>query len=272
MLGALSTGNGPGRTRRLPQSFGPDGTATTEFNRPAALGVDQETGAVYVADSETQVCYKFDADGNPLNYGGSAPYISGNEITGLALNEVGVGTDQVAVDSASHVVYVTSGDKVRAFEANGQPHEFSALGTSEISGATKLYGVAVDNSGNIYASDFSDKKVRIYSPAGSLITEIEPQRFEPITQSKLPIRPGTLAVAPNGTLYITDYEFPVVAFEPSRYPVTVKTTYGLGRQVNGNSPNSTTVAVDPKTQYVYIGELCPFSESCVARVSVSTMS
>jgi hypothetical protein len=250
------------------ESFGPDGTAATEFDRPAALGVDQETGAVYVADSETQSLYKFDADGNPLNYGGSAPYISGNEITGLALNEGNPGTAEVAVDSSSHVVYVTSGNNVRAFEANGEPHEFTAIGTSEIAGATELYGIAIDNSGTIYASDFGAKKVRIYSPTGTLLTEFSPQRVDPSTNSVFPVRPGTVAVAPNGTLYIVDYEFPVVAVEPSRYPVTAKTTYGPGRRVNPTSGLSVSVAVDPDTQYVYIGELCPVSESCVSRVSV----
>jgi hypothetical protein len=250
-------------------SFGPDGTAATEFDRPAALGVDQATGAVYVGDSETQILYKFDADGNPLNYGGGAPYISGNEITGLELNEGNPGTGEVAVDSTTHVVYVTSGNKVRAFEANGEPHKFTAgpgAGTSEIPGATELYGVTVDASGNIYASDFGDKKVRIYSSEGELITEFKPEKVLPTTGGIIPVRPGTMAVAPDGTLYITDYEFPVIAYEPSRFPVTAKTTYGPGHQVNTGL--STAVTVDPATQYVYIGELCPVSDSCVSHVAV----
>jgi hypothetical protein len=230
--------------------------------------VDQATGAVYVGDSETQTLYKFDAEGNPLNYGGGALYISGNQISGLDMNEGNPGTAEVAVDSTTHVVYVTSGNKVRAFEANGEPHEFTAgpgAGTSEISGATEMYGVAVDASGNIYASDFGDKKVRIYSPAGALITEFQPQVLSPVTNSVFPVRPGTVAVAPNGTLYVTDYEFPVVAFMPSRFPVTSKTTYGPGRQLN--SRVSTSVAVDPATEYLYIGENC-LGGGCSAQVSV----
>jgi hypothetical protein len=250
------------------ESFGPDGTAATEFNRPAALGVDQGTGAVYVADSETQVLYKFDADGNPLDYGGGAPYISGNEITGLSLSEGNVGTAEVAVDSSTHVVYVTSGNNIRAFEANGEPHIFTegpGAGTSEIPGATELFGITVDVTGNIYASDPNDKKVRIYSATGSLITEFEPEVFEPLIQSGVPIRPGNMAVAPNGTLYVTEVNFPVVAFEPSRVPVTAKTKYGPGRQVNDRL--SASVAVDPATQYVYIGENCGILP-CDGRISV----
>jgi hypothetical protein len=239
------------------ESFGPDGTAATEFTRPAALGVDEESGAVYVGDSATQTLYKFDADGNPVNYGGSALYIAGNEITGLSMNEGELGKAEVAVDSTTHVIYVTSGNSVRAFEENGEPHEFTegpGAGTSEIPGATELYGVAVDSSGNIYASDFADEKIRIYSATGAFITDFKPLRFEPLINAGLPVRPGTLAVASDGTLYVTDVGRPVYAFEPSRFPVTSKTTYGLGQQVNDGL--SVSVAVDPTTQYVYIGQNC----------------
>lgn len=246
-------------------SFGPDGTATTDFERPAALGVDLETGAVYVADSHTQVLYKFDADGNPLNYGGSAGYISGNEITGLALNEGTVGTAEVAVDSTTHVVYVTSGNNIAAYEANGEPHLFTAgpdAGSNELSGAIELYGVAVDSSGGIYASDAGDHKVRIYSSEGALITE-----FKPVFGEGQNVQPGTMAVASNGTVYVTNFNFPVIAFRPSKFPVTTKTTYSSGQPVNESDALSSSVAVDPETGYVYIGELCPAS-LCDSRIAV----
>ena len=107
------------------ESFGPDGTAGTEFERPAGLAVDQETGAVYVNDSESEVLYKFDEEGNPLDWGGSAGYISGNEITAVLPNPNPL-SGEVAVDPETHVVYVASANKVRAFEANGEPHNFTA--------------------------------------------------------------------------------------------------------------------------------------------------
>jgi len=237
------------------ESFGPNGTAATEFSRPAALAVDQETGAVYVGDSSTQMLYKFDEDGNPLNYGGSAGYISGNTITGLSLNEGNPGTAQVAIDPDTHVVYVLSANKVRAFEANGEPHIFAegpGSGTSEIGFpvGSKPFGLAVDEFGRLYVSDFGAEKVRIYSREGALVKE-----FVPLASGGFPIRPGNMAVASDGTLYITDFERPVNVFEPSSYPVTAKTTYGPGKPLNERL--SASVAVDPLTQYVYISELCP---------------
>jgi hypothetical protein len=234
------------------ESFGPDGTTATEFARTAGLAVDQETGAVYVADSSAQVLYKFDASGAPLPYGGSSVYISGHEITGLSLDEGGPGEVQVAVDSKTHVIYIPNEDKIRAFESNGEPHEFTAgpgAGTSEIPGATDLLGLAVDEDGNIYASDYADQKIRIYSPSGEMLTEFAP------TGSQLSVlHPGNLAVAPDGTLYVTDYPILVFAFEPSNFPLTAQTTYGLGTPVNSHL--SVSVAVDPVTQYVYISEIC----------------
>jgi len=234
------------------ESFGPDGTTGTEFARTGGLAVDQQTGAIYVEDTSTQVLYKFDASGAPLPYGGSSVYISDNEITGLSLNEGGPGKVQAAVDSSTHVLYVASANKIRAFEANGEPHEFTAgpgAGTSEIPGATELIGLAVDEDGNIYAGDLEDKKIRIYSPSGALLLE-----FAPIGEKMSSVRPGQLAVASDGTLYVTELDGVVFAFEPSKFPLTAQTSYGLGTPVNDRL--SVSVAVDPKTQYVYISENC----------------
>src|SRR4051794_35618104 len=142
-------------------SFGPDGTTGTEFERPAGLAVDQETGAIYVFDSKAEVLYKFDEEGNPLDWSGSAGYISRDEITGVPPNPE-VRRAEVAVDSETHVVYVSSADKVRAFEANGEPHDFTAgpgEGTNELMGFTELFGVTVDQSGNIYTSDTAGETI-----------------------------------------------------------------------------------------------------------------
>ena len=234
-------------------SFGPDGTAATNFENVGPLAVDQETGAVYVGDPMKQALFKFDEEGNPINFGGAAGYIAGNEISGLAFNTANPGQSQAAVDSETHVIYVTSNQKIRAFEANGEPHEFVSgpgAGSSEIPGASTLAGVAVDRFGNIYASDFGDKKVRIYARTGALITV-----FAPESESKSILSPSNVAVASNGTLYITDYINPVFRFVPSSFPVKASTTYSQGRALDDEI--SVTPMVDPATDYVYIGQQDP---------------
>lgn len=246
------------------ESFGPDGTAGTEFARPAGLAVDQETGAVYVADSETQVLYKFDASGEPLAYGGSGGNISGNELTGFSFNGFSLGRAQVAIDSSAHVVYVTSADKVMAFEPNGEPHNFTeglGAGTNVLPESIEAYGVAVDDVGNIYVSDNGEGKVRIYSRQGAVITAFEP------SVPGVAIQTGTLAVASDGTVYVTDVQENVYAFEPTKFPVTGKTTYGVGERVQEAADSfAVSIAIDPATQYVYIGEFC--SEGGCARIGV----
>jgi hypothetical protein len=236
-------------------SFGPDGTEASEFESPFGLAVDQETGAVYVGDETKGVLYKFDEEGNPLDWGGTAPYITGNEITGLAVPAGEPGTAAVAVDSETHVVYVTSANHVRAFEQDGEPHKFTegpGLGTNELPGGTRLTGLAVDVSGNIYTSDLEDETIRIYSRSGTLITEFKPKG--PLNSL---LGPGGLAVAPDGTLYVADVTHnpqAIYAFEPSSFPISNQTTYGGGQQLNNYV--SLSVAVDPETQFVYTGQRC----------------
>ncbi len=241
-------------------AFGPDGTEATSFERAGAVAVDEGTGDIYVGDWKKQVLYKFDSEGHPLNWGGSAPYIKGNEISGLSFfvgedDNHGAGNNQAAVDPETHVLYVTSGNKVRAFEPNGEPHEFTAgpgEGTSEIPGASELRGVAVDVNGDIYASDYvfdqfeSTHVLRIYSRSGALLTTLEPKETNGY------IAPASLAVAPDGSLYSARINSTVFRSEPTQFPVTASTTYTVENRLNNNLTLS--VAVDPTTSHVYVGE------------------
>src|SRR4051812_8901377 len=136
-------------------SFGPDGTESTDFQRISSVAVDQQTGIVYVLDGEAGTLSKFEADGTPLAFSGTAPYIEGGKITGLSPN-ADRSKAQVAVDSASAVIYVTEEHSIKAFHSDGEPAEFTAgpgVGTSEIGGFDEAAGVAVDSSGSVYVSD-----------------------------------------------------------------------------------------------------------------------
>jgi hypothetical protein len=248
-------------------AFGPDGTEATSFERLGAVAVDEGTGVIYVGDWKKQVLYKFDSEGHPLNWGGTSPYIKGNEISGLSffvgeLGNAGSGNNEAAVDPETHVLYVTSDNKVRAFEANGEPHEFTAgpgAETSEIPGATELKGVAVDSNGTIYATDSKFVPVelggnihttRIYSRSGALLTEFDPEEEEEAPRP--PIFPNNaVAVAPDGSLYTTSLLSGSFRLEPSQFPVTASTTYSPGSRFT--NAYSISVALDPTTSDVYVG-------------------
>lgn len=225
-------------------SFGPDGTASTGFEGAGPIAFDQGSDVVYVVDHSAGSVSKFSPDGTPLAFTGSAGYISDNAITGLSFF-AGNGESQVAVDSTSHTIYVTSANSIRAFQETGEPAEFTAgpgSGSSEMGGFAELLGVAVDVNGNLYASD--------YGPGGSGVISIYTPSGEPITQFET-ATPANLAVNSNGAVYVNRWHGTVLKFTPSEFPVTSATTYAAASEpVDPNA--SYTVAVDPGTNDVYI--------------------
>jgi len=228
----------------LNRTFGPDGLESSGFSAAGPIAVDQQTGAVYVIDREEGSLFKFDLDGFAEAFGGAAPYISGNEITGLTWFP-GAGESQVAVDSVSHKIFVTDDNTVRAFDSQGEAAEFTAgpgEGTSEIGGFTRLNGIAIDSNGYIYASDRSEEIVKIFAPSGTEVTQLE--------------APGAanLAVNSQGVLYVNRQLGTVLKFTPSSFPVTGGTTYSAASEPLSPA-QSYTVSIDPVTDEVYVAEI-----------------
>jgi len=221
-------------------SFGPDGPGTSNFDSAGSVAVDQQSEAVYVLDPPQEAVYKFDREGNPLPFTGSSPDITGNKLSGMTSFTFATGS-QVAVDAQTHRFYVTAEHSLRAFEADGEPAEFTSgagAGTAEIPGFTELYGVAVDNDGNIYAADQAGT-VSIFAPSGELLTEFAAPQA------------ANLAVAPDGSVYVARFHGTVLKYSPSESPVTTATTYTAAP--NEVDPNETrTVAVSPVTGDVYL--------------------
>jgi hypothetical protein len=230
---------------QLLEAFGPDGTESTGFAGAGSIALDHQGSFVYVIDRAGSL-FKFDTSGQAVNFGGTSSYILGNEISGLSFNP-SAGEAQVAVDSGSHVVYVTSANAVRAFEANGEPHEFTAgpgTGTSEITGFTELIGVATDASGNIYASD--------YGPGGSGVISVFAASGELITSFET-LEPANLAVDGNGAVYVVRWHSTVLKFVPDIFPVTPGTLYTAEPQPL-NDKETYSVAIDPSTNDVYVAQ------------------
>jgi hypothetical protein len=242
---ALSSALGaePVEPPELKKTFGPDGTAGSNFELAGPSAVDEVTHGVYVLDPKAGKLYKFAEDGTPVDFEGSEPYVSGNELFGLSFHKA-AWESQIAVDSARHVILVNSGNAVRAFEEDGEPAEFTAgpgLGTSEISGFTELLGVAVDSNGNIYASDYGGV-VKIYGPSGEFITEFATET------------PSVLTVAPNGLIYLVKYGGQLLKFVPSEYPVTPITTYAFESEPLGGGVRALALSVDLASENLYVVE------------------
>ena len=232
--------------------FGPDGTENTNFEQIVGVGVDQATGVVYVLDGEAGVLHKFEADGTPLDWGGTEAYISENEINGLTAF-TGWNEAEVAVDSTTHTVYVTEQHSLRAFREDGEPAEFTAgpgAGTNAIPGFGELAGVAVDANGSIYASDASGT-VSVFNSSGELLTSFA-------TLPPLPggANSGNLAVGPDGTVYVVNSGGSsdgggLLRFVPDDFPVSTTTIYTEEPTLTSLSGIAIGVGVDPKNGEIY---------------------
>ncbi|MGN6258080.1 MAG: hypothetical protein ACTHN3_10080 [Solirubrobacterales bacterium] len=223
-------------------SFGPDGTAASDFSLAAEVAVDEATHDVYVIDRTAGALYKFGPNGEPRSFTGSAPYISGNAITGLVFRS-GTDENQVAVDPVRELLYVTSGDAIHVFHTNGEAAEFSAgpgAGTGEIGGFVELTGVAVDANGDIYASDAASYEISVYAPNGEVITQFEASR------------PANLTVAPDGSVYAIHWVGPVWKYTPSSYPPGPGTEFHQASEPLDPGRAANAVTVDPVTEDVYV--------------------
>jgi hypothetical protein len=118
------------------ESFGPDGTESSSFHLPGPVAIDSESGAIYVGDTEAGSLQKFDANHLPENFSA----LGTNE---LPASFLGPGESQIAVSPRSHVIYATSSNAIVAYEESGEPSEFTAIGSNEISGFSELCGVGL---------------------------------------------------------------------------------------------------------------------------------
>ena len=227
-------------------SFGPDGSESSGFGRAQGIAVDEAEELVYVIDEHEGSIFKFNLEGQPVSFSGSAPYISGNRISGLSFPLDGIGQTQVAIDPNSHDIYVTSGNSVTAFHSTGEPAEFTAgpgAGTNAIGGFKELQGLAVDTDGNIYASDKSDAVVKIFAPTGTPITKFS---------STLA---ANLAVDAKGRVYVTlwlgNQLGTISRYTPSKIPISEATTYTKASEPL-TTKDSYALAVDATSNDVYV--------------------
>jgi hypothetical protein len=226
-------------------SFGPDCTEGTTFSAAGPVAVDQGTGDVYVADLETGTVYRCAADGTPAEFT-AGPGAGTNAIGGFSFGFVEEALFQLAVDSTSHVFYVSQFEAIHAFHQNGEPAEFTApgLGTNELPAPPggEICGVAVDQNGVIYMSDYQSG-VHVFAPNGEELT------------SFANFATTNLAVDTSGNLYVTHYVGGgggIEKFTPSEFPVTTDTTYTSAGLVDTDAIFA--VAIDPSNDDLYTVE------------------
>ncbi len=257
-------------------SFGHN--ATEAFSNPNGIAVDEATGDVYVADIGTDTVYKFDANGNPLDFAA----LDSNALNGVATPGGSFsfpslyGTPAaIAVDNSSSPSDPSAGDLYVMDGGHGVIDKFSPEGTylSQIDGFSpstgsaegELLGLGVDGSGTVHV-DLSTgldgaNKLLIEEFDGAAVNHlIARQKWH--SEDEAP----TLGVPENDegpahgfAVSATGDDYPI--YEPS-CSCTLKwgqKLSALGR-VDSGEAGDVAVAVDPATGHLYADDQSSVAE------------
>ena len=185
------------------QIFGSELYAPLGLNAPRAIamGLDED---FYVADSRNHRVLHIASDGSLLHewgsyadiFAGDAPISTFNEPWGIA---VGPDGSVYVTDTWNHRIqkFTRDGRPIKTWGQYGQP----VLDLPET--ASSLWGprgIAIDARGRILVADTGNKRIVIFDQDGNYVTEFGTGGFDPGQFDE----PVAVAVAPSGTVYVTD--------------------------------------------------------------------
>jgi sugar lactone lactonase YvrE len=262
-----------------PQTFGQtgvinkgstDGTGgAARFNAPAGVAVDS-SGNVYVADSGNHVIRKITSAAVVTTLAGTAGVTGSADGTGSAaqFND----SRGVAVDTSGNV-YVADGNNtiIRKITPSGVVTTLAgtagAAGAADGTGSAARfrypYGVAVDNSGNVYVADTENSTIRKITPAGVVTTlageYLTTGSADGTGNAARFFYPHGIAVDTSGNIFVADSSNGTIRKVTPAGAVTtfagtagnIGSNDGTGTAAEFNYPES--IAVDA-SGYVYVGD------------------
>ena len=223
-----------------------DGTGTAaSFNAPYDVATDA-AGNVYVADGGNNAIRKITPAGVVTTFAGTAG-VSGSadgtgsaasfsQPTGIAVD--GLGNIYVADASNYTIRKITPGGVVTTIAGTAGVIG-SANGTGAAASFSSLYGLAVDQSGNIYVGDYGNNLVRKITPAGVVSTLAGNGSAGYIDATGTAASfdgPYGVAVDALGNVFVGDtYNNYIRKIDPNRVVTTIAGSgYGNTGSANGN--------------------------------------
>ncbi|WP_239311258.1 MULTISPECIES: protein kinase [unclassified Frankia] len=212
--GTVTTVAGTG-TSGFTSDGGPANQA--QLDSPAATVLDS-SGNIYISDSSNQRIRKIDTNGIITTIagtgtagftgdGGPASAAQLNEPNGLALAADGTlyvadyGNQRIRRISPSGVITTVAGVGTKGFSGDGGPATAAEFDNPN--------GLAIAADGTLYVADLGNERVRKIDPHGTISTVAGNGAYGydgdggPATAAKLRI--PSVAVSPDGILYIADY-------------------------------------------------------------------
>ena len=196
---------------------GDNGPATAaELNTPFAVAIDG-TGNIYFTDDYNNRIRKINTSGiiSTIAGTGTGAYSGDN---GPATAAEIYSPHGIAIDATGNLYFADLGNKcVRKISTSGIITTIAGQGSSGMGDGgpataaefTDPYGIAFDNSGNLYVSEYYGERIRKINAAG-IITTVAGTGFAgfagdngPATDAKLKA-PSGIALDGNGNLFICD--------------------------------------------------------------------
>jgi hypothetical protein len=235
---ALATPSGAlaGYTHPFVSSFG-------SFSKVQGIAVDSSTGDVLVYDGQAGEVLKFDASGVPAEFASTKTHA-------IRVESSCCGEGQIAVDNSSgpakgDIYLAHAGGSIDIFNAAGE-----SLGELTGEGAPwgEACGVAVDVSGNVYVGLYPEH-IDKFVPTGSPVTNADYASSIMGAHEVCNVGADSLGNAYS----VTWGDGPVTRFEASQFGSLSAT----GSVVDALS---STVAVDPASDEVYVDEFSQISQ------------